>query len=172
MASTSGDLRRADDPVDLQVGIGTGRRPDADGLVGQLDVEAFHVRFGVNGNGLDAEFTAGPHDAQGDLATVGDQDFVKHSKARGEICRLDGDESRGREVGRTQRRLVTSTFYLLPFFTGAGTAPGRTARACRSRRRLPPRRPEASALISFITFMASMMQITVSSLVTVWPTLR
>jgi hypothetical protein len=32
----------------------------------------------VHGDGLDAEFLAGPQDAQRDLAAIGDEDFLEH----------------------------------------------------------------------------------------------
>ena len=38
-----GDFRSANDPIDLQITFGAGRRADADGFVRQLDVETFQV---------------------------------------------------------------------------------------------------------------------------------
>ena len=72
------DLGRADDAVRPQVAVGTLRSADADGLVGQLDVERLHIGLGVDGQGLDPEFAAGPDDAEGDFAAVGDEDFLNH----------------------------------------------------------------------------------------------
>ena len=73
-----GDLGRADDAVDLQVAIGAGRRADADGFVGELNVERIDVGLGENSDGFYAEFAAGPQNAQGNFATIGDEDFSKH----------------------------------------------------------------------------------------------
>ena len=77
-----GDLGGADDAVDLEVAVRAGGAADANGLVGELDVQAFDIRFRVDGNRLDADFAAGAHDAQSDLATVGDENFIEH-EARG-----------------------------------------------------------------------------------------
>ena len=73
-----GDLRGADDAIDFEIALRTGSRPDANGLIRQLDVEAFHVGLGIDGDGLDAELFAGPNDPQGDFAAVGDEDFLEH----------------------------------------------------------------------------------------------
>ena len=73
-----GDLRGADDAIDLEIALRAGRRPDADGFIRELDMEAFHVGLGIDGDRLDAELFAGPNDAQGDFAAVGDEDFLEH----------------------------------------------------------------------------------------------
>ena len=65
-----------------------------------------------------------------------------------------------------ERQISQSNLRSAVYFTGK--APGRTAPVCRSRPRLRRSRRCTSALISFITFIASMMQTTVSS-VTSWP---
>jgi len=41
-------------------------------------VERMAVGVRIDGNRLDAEFGAGPYDADGNLASVGDQYFLKH----------------------------------------------------------------------------------------------
>jgi hypothetical protein len=48
-----------------------------------LDVEGLVVSFGVDCNGLDPEFTAGPDDTERDFPAVGYEDFIEH--------RLSGD---------------------------------------------------------------------------------
>ena len=53
---------------------------DVVGLVGFLHVERMAVGVGVDGHRLDAQFGAGAHDADGDLAPVGDQYFFKHER--------------------------------------------------------------------------------------------
>ena len=55
-----------------------GRRADADGLVGQLDVARVLVGLRVHGDRLDAHLAGGLDDPAGDLAPVGDQDFLEH----------------------------------------------------------------------------------------------
>ena len=72
------DLRGADDPVDLQIRLRARRRPDADGLVRELHMERIHIRLGIHGQRFDAEFLAGADDPEGDLAAVGDEDFLEH----------------------------------------------------------------------------------------------
>ena len=57
---------------DVQVTLRRGGGADADGFVGQLDMEAVAIGFGVDGDGGDAHFAAGAQDAQGDFAPVGD----------------------------------------------------------------------------------------------------
>ncbi len=73
-----GDLGGADDPVGPQVAVGALRAPDADGLVGQLDVERLDVGLRIDRERLDAELAAGADDAEGDFAAVGDEDFLDH----------------------------------------------------------------------------------------------
>ena len=67
--------RRRDDVGDRQVRFRGGRGADADGLVGQLDVQAVLVGGGVDRDGGEAELLAGADDADGDLAAVGDEDL-------------------------------------------------------------------------------------------------
>jgi len=73
-----GDLRRADDAADLQVALAAGAGADADGFIRQMDVHGVHVCLGINGDGFDIELFAGADDADGDLTTIGDEDFAKH----------------------------------------------------------------------------------------------
>ena len=61
----------------VEVALARGGRADADGLVGESHVQRFAVGLGVDGDGLDAELAAGADDAQGDLAAIGDQDFLE-----------------------------------------------------------------------------------------------
>ena len=72
------DLGRADDAVNLQVALVARPRPDADCLVGKLDVERIHIRLRVNCKRLDALLLAGADDPEGDFATVRDEDFLEH----------------------------------------------------------------------------------------------
>ena len=66
------------DGIDSQVAFGGRRRADVDGAVRLEDVQRAAVGVRVNGDGLDAEITAGAHDADGDLASVGDEDASEH----------------------------------------------------------------------------------------------
>src|SRR5581483_3410390 len=67
------------DLVDQQVGLGGRRRADSHGLVRHLDVQAVAVCLRVDGHGLDAEPVGASDDPAGDLAAVGDQDFLEHA---------------------------------------------------------------------------------------------
>ena len=74
----AGDLGGADDRRHAQVAVGAARRPDADVLVGEADVQRVFVRLGIDGDRLDAEFLAGIDHPQGDFSAIGDQNFFEH----------------------------------------------------------------------------------------------
>ena len=59
--------------VDDEVGVGGRGAAERVGLVGDLHVQRVAVRLGVDGDLADAGVAAGPGDANGDLATVGDE---------------------------------------------------------------------------------------------------
>ncbi len=75
---STGLLAGGDDLVHDQIGLFRGGRADADGFIGQIDVQRILVGFGINGDGLDAHLAGGLDDAAGNFAAVGDQNFVKH----------------------------------------------------------------------------------------------
>ena len=62
--------------VDVQVGRGRLRRPEAVRLVRAADVERGAVGVGVDGDGLDAEVVRRANDAHGDLAAVRDEELA------------------------------------------------------------------------------------------------
>ena len=102
-----GDFGRADDAVNLEIALRTRGRADANGLVGKLDMEGLDVGLRVNGDAADAEFLAGPDDAQGDLAAVGNEETSDHVRSAAQepfICNGRGPGRIGR-VGRFPRRL-------------------------------------------------------------------
>ena len=72
------DLRRCDDRGDVQVALGRRRRSDADAFVGQANPHGACVALGVDRHRRDTHFLAGPMDPQGDLAAIGDEDFIEH----------------------------------------------------------------------------------------------
>ena len=74
------------DLIHQEVGLGRGRRPDRDGLVGHLHVQPVAVGLRVDRHRLDAELLGRLDDPAGDLATVGDQDFLEHETVP--PCRL------------------------------------------------------------------------------------
>jgi hypothetical protein len=88
-----GHLGGGDDGGHVQIALGGGRRPDADGFVGQAHVLGLGVGLGIHGHGLDAHLAAGALDAQGDFAAIGDEDFFKH----GFVLREESGACGGRE---------------------------------------------------------------------------
>ena len=69
----TGPLRRPDQQVRAEVAVGRLRRTEDDDLVGHPRGQAVDVRVGNPDHGLDAEVTAGPDDADRDLAAIGDE---------------------------------------------------------------------------------------------------
>ena len=84
----AGDLRRAQHGRDAEVAVGAARRADADVFVGEPHVQGVLVGLRIDRDGLDAELAAGADHPQGDLAAVGDEDFLEHAGLRG----LDREE--------------------------------------------------------------------------------
>ena len=78
-----GDFGGGDDAIGAEVAVGAARAADADGFVGELDVEGLGVCFRVNGEGFDAEFAAGADDSKSDFAAVGDEDLLDHGREKG-----------------------------------------------------------------------------------------
>ena len=76
-------FRHADDFGDAQVSP-HGRHPLADpvGLVGLEAVQAQLVFFGEDGHGFLAHLIGSPHDADGDLAPIGDEDLLEVGHGR------------------------------------------------------------------------------------------
>jgi hypothetical protein len=70
-----GDLGGTDDGGDVQIAARRGCGADADGLVRQQYVLEFAVGLRVDGDGLDAEFTAGAQDAQRDSPRLAMSNF-------------------------------------------------------------------------------------------------
>src|ERR1043166_5555325 len=105
--------------------------PDSGGGVGEPDVERVLVCRGVHGDGFDVRLVQGADDAHGDLAPVRDQDAVEHQTA---------SSGGAEETGSSSKR----------------SWPNSTGSALRTW--IPRTIPAASALISFISFIASRMQ--------------
>ena len=69
---------RVEDRLGVEVALGGRAATQRERLVGQPDVKRVPVELGVHRHGGDAELAAGADDADGDLATVGDQDLLQH----------------------------------------------------------------------------------------------
>ncbi len=72
------DFGGGDDAIDFEITLCAGSWADAYGFVGGLDVKGVVIGFGVDGEGTDSEVFTSADDAEGDLASVGDEDFVEH----------------------------------------------------------------------------------------------
>ena len=68
-------LRGGKDLVGAQVAVGGRGRADMHGLVGFADMFRGGVGVGIDGNRADSEGAAGGHDATGDFAAIGDEEF-------------------------------------------------------------------------------------------------
>ncbi len=53
-----------------------------DGLVGHLDMQGVLVGVRIDGDGLDPHAAGGLDDAAGDLAAIGNEDFLEHRAPR------------------------------------------------------------------------------------------
>ena len=76
---SAGALARLDDTIDDEIGLGRSSRTDVDGLIRHFDVESVAVGVGVDGHGGDTHAPRRLDDPAGDLAPVGDQDFLEHA---------------------------------------------------------------------------------------------
>ncbi len=79
------DFGGTDHLRNIQVAVAGARRADADGFIGEAHVERIAVGFGIDRDGLDAQFPARGHDAQGNFTAIGDQNFSKHEIRSGPV---------------------------------------------------------------------------------------
>jgi hypothetical protein len=77
-AGLIGDLQ---DLLHPQVALGCRAGAEQVGLVGAAGVRRVAIGLGIHGHGGDAELLQGPHDADRDLAPVGDKDLLEHAGA-------------------------------------------------------------------------------------------
>jgi len=71
----AGDLQ---DSVNAQIGVARGGRTQPVGFIRIAHVQGLAIGIGEYRNRAQAKLPAGPQDSHGDLASVGDQDFLKH----------------------------------------------------------------------------------------------
>ena len=62
----------------FEITIRARRRSNADRFIGELHVQRINIGFRINCQGANAQFLAGANNPQGDLAAVGDENFLEH----------------------------------------------------------------------------------------------
>ena len=77
-----GDLRRADEPGNVQIAFRGNRRADADGLVRQRQVRRAAVGLAEDRDHFDAHVAARADDAQGDFTAIGYENALEHGLLR------------------------------------------------------------------------------------------
>ena len=82
------DLARRDESRDIEIAIARGRRSDADAFVRKPHVHGVGIGGRVYGDRRDAELAAGALNAQRNLSSVGNQNFVEHGSSPG-VCSRD-----------------------------------------------------------------------------------
>ena len=93
----AGLLGGLDNLVHHEIGLGGRRRPDRHGLIGHPYMHRVAIRLGIDRHRLDAHAPCGLHDTAGDLAAIGDENFIEH-----------GGQS---YAGRARYRSVRAPFY-------------------------------------------------------------
>ena len=73
-----GNLGRRNERRNVEVALPAGGRSNAHGLVGEAHVQALLIGRGIHGHRLNAHLAAGTNNAEGNLAPVGNQDFLEH----------------------------------------------------------------------------------------------
>src|SRR5262249_12333811 len=104
-----GHLRGTDDRGDIQVALTGRRRPDAHRLVRQPYVLGVRVGFRMHGNGLDAQLAARALDPQGDLASVGYENFFEHL---GALVDQEGTNTHDMQKGRVRAGILEGVHHL------------------------------------------------------------
>ena len=75
----AGDLAGRENGRDIEIAVLGRRRADAHALVGEAHVHGVGVGGGMHRDGENAELLTGADHPHGDLAAIGDQDFIEHS---------------------------------------------------------------------------------------------
>ena len=76
----AGDLAGRDDLVDVEIAVARRRRADAHALVGEAHMHGVGVGGRMDDHRLDAELLGRAQHPQRDLAAIGDEDFLEHSR--------------------------------------------------------------------------------------------
>ncbi len=69
---------RRHNPVNVQVALRRFCRSDMNRFISFQHMQGPGVRIRINGHGANAHFAAGTHDAQGNFASIRDENFLKH----------------------------------------------------------------------------------------------
>src|SRR5215472_10198423 len=72
---------------DVEVRFAGSRRPDRNRLIRRADMQRVAVEIGVDGNGFDAHGPTTAHDAQGNLAAIGNEDAPEHGLLAARVLR-------------------------------------------------------------------------------------
>ena len=71
--------RDIEDDIPAQIGLRGGCGADGIGLIRLAHMQRLRIGLAEDGDGLDAHAPRGADDADGDLATIGDEDFREHA---------------------------------------------------------------------------------------------
>src|ERR1035437_1054453 len=146
------DLGCADKPVDAEITFVGGCFADTNSLIRQLRMHGICIRFGIHCHSPNIQLLTGANYSNGDFPAIGYQYFFKHALFVKMIALKTPQwcfSVLKRYVGRTLKRVCPNS---------TGFAFSITACVIT---------PLTSALISFITFIASIMQTTVSGFTSV-----
>jgi hypothetical protein len=78
-----GRLAGSDDLVDDEIGFRRRRRPDMHRIIRHLDMQRVLVGVGIDRDGRDTHAAGRLDHAAGDLAPIGDEDFLEHASPAG-----------------------------------------------------------------------------------------
>ena len=129
-------LRGLQDGGTVQIRLGRCRRAYAQGLIGQADMGRIGIRLAVDRHHAKAHGLRRAGDAAGDLAAVGDQNFVKHGASTSLSACAAG--RRGRPGGGLRPAhqcaplgKVPSSLQMMPSITSSAPPPMETRRPSR-----------------------------------------
>ena len=75
----TGGASGTQDSLTNEIAFRRGRRPDADGFIRHLDVKRAAVGLGKNSHTADVHLAESANDANGDFASIGDQNFAEQA---------------------------------------------------------------------------------------------
>ena len=102
----AGDFAGSNDLMDIQIAIARRRRSNTDAFVGKPHMHGVSVGSRVDGYGLDAELLACTQDAQGNLAAIGYENFLKHHALDLQASGLTRSQPETRHIRRVGCRVT------------------------------------------------------------------